>query len=420
MMKPSLTLTILSNGYGEDSIGAKLAAEMLRQRPDWQVQAYPTVDAGNAYAGLGIPILGQRKIMPSGGLMVHHPQLFMQDIAAGFLSMLVRQLADLARLQTDALILVGDVYTLLLSQLINTKQRFYVQSLVSAYHRNENAAWHRQTMENFTLLERSLIRARKQREVQRIYVRDAKTAAYLQAHGFGQARFLGNPMMDGLAEDRLEPSLYDASATSFSDAFSAGDNVDDGSPEATRLALLAGSRDYAPTSLALMLSALAAWGAHEKVNAFLAWSRPVAEVAPLLAGWRKLAGGKARGHLASYQQGRARVHLLQGRFGAVLHAADVVWGTAGTANEQAAGLGKPVLSFVVAPFYSHKFLANQKRLLAEALTISRPERLWQDTRALLDNPPAYHHACQVGQARMGQAGGTARIVADVIHKLEQV
>jgi len=74
------TLTILSNGYGEDSIGSLLVSEFQLQNPKLKLQAFPTVDRGKSYENNQIDILGPRKVMPSGGLLMHSRELFLADM----------------------------------------------------------------------------------------------------------------------------------------------------------------------------------------------------------------------------------------------------------------------------------------------------------------------------------------------------
>src|SRR5690606_21458799 len=82
------------------------------------------------------------------------------------------------------------------------------------------------------------------------------------------------------------------------------------------------------------------------------------------AGWRAAGGGA---HLRLLRHG-ACVHVLTGHFTGILHAASIAIGMAGTANEQAAGLGVPV---VAAPGrgdqFTPGFLARQARLLGGAV-----------------------------------------------------
>jgi len=379
-----LVTTILSNGYGEDAVGALLAAELLKATPSWQVQAFPIVDAGRAYEPLNIPILGPRRVMPSGGLLLHHPRLLVADLRAGFLAMTWRQLRDLRRLKTDLLLVVGDVYALLLASQVRTQRRYQVQPLISAYHAAEGRPPpHRLFMEEFTGLERFLMR----RLVRQVYVRDAPTAALLRAKGVPHVTSLGNPMLDALNVTPRPLGL---------------------TPPV--VALLPGSRGYAAEALALMLKAMTNW---PEAQGVVAWARALDDL-PLVAGWqRESLPGSVR-----LSCGSTAVLVLSGRFADILHACDLVIGTAGTAHEQAAALGKPVVAFPVAPYYSRGFLRNQARLLGAALTVApaEPVALAAALRALWSDSERYQRAARAGRERMGEAGGSARIVADILQR----
>lgn len=378
------TVTILSNGYGEDAVGALLAGELLKVAPSWQVQAYPIVDAGRAYEPLAIPILGPRRVMPSGGLLLHHPRLLMADLRAGFLKMTWQQLSDLRRLKTDLLLVVGDVYALLLASQVRTTRRYQVQPLISAYHSaNSRPPPHRLFMEEFTGLERFLMR----RLVRQIYVRDAPTATLLRAKGVPHATSLGNPMLDAL-------------------------NV---SPQPMGLtppvvALLPGSRGYAAEALALMLKAMTYW---PEAQGVVAWARAMDDL-PRLAGWRCESWSES----VRLSCGSTKMLVMPGRFADILHNCDLALGTAGTAHEQAAALGKPVVAFPVAPYYSHGFLRNQARLLGAALTVApaEPVALAAALRTLWLDTERYSRAAREGRERMGEAGGSARIVAAILRR----
>ncbi|MEM6429273.1 MAG: lipid-A-disaccharide synthase-related protein [Deinococcota bacterium] len=393
----------LSNGYGEDAIGSKLARELIHQCPELSVQAYPTVDQGRAYEGI-CPILGPRQVMPSGGLLLHSLGMFLNDMRAGFVGMTWRQLRELNKLEADMLIVVGDVYALSLSLLVTTTARFYVQPLVSAYHQpKQQTNLNRMTMERFTSLERYLIRTK----VTQMYVRDTLTAQTLSQDGLSQVQFLGNPMVDGLAATKpLEPMRLRTLAS----------QADNSGPI---IALLPGTRDYAGRSLEVMLAAL-----EQLPNAtgVVAWA---GQQLPHLSGWQAVHHPQAEDDsnnnlhkLTVLHRGARRVLLYQSRFNDVLAAADMVLGTAGTAHEQAAALGLPVLSFALPPHYTPAFLANQQRLLADALTISSPEpsTLARGLNDLWHNDHAREGAKASGRARMGLAGGSSAIAADILSR----
>src|SRR5690606_4761374 len=62
------TILFLSNGYGEDTVGARIAQSVQalagsRLRP----VAFPIVGAGDPYRLVGIPVIGPRAHLPSGG-----------------------------------------------------------------------------------------------------------------------------------------------------------------------------------------------------------------------------------------------------------------------------------------------------------------------------------------------------------------
>ena len=384
-----ITLTILSNGYGEDSIGSLLVSEFQLQSPKLKLQAFPTVDKGNSYEASNINILGPRKVMPSGGLLMHSLELFLADMRAGFVQMTVQQLWQLRRTRTDIVLVVGDVYALGLSQLIHCKERYFVQSLVSRYHQigNEDQKANRYIMENISAPERWLIK----NTVKQMYVRDELTASWLHSQGLQHVHALGNPMLDALGED--------AFAVEFG-------------PKSI-IALLAGTRDYAPDSLKKMLLGLAELPA---CTALVPWARH--ESVPDVAGWQKANLNIAEeGYMLTLSQADKQIHFFKNRFAAVLHSSQLVLGTAGTAHEQAASLGKPIVSFAMPPFYNQSFLDNQKRLLGDALILcdGSPKAISRKITDLLAGI-GWEEAIGTGPERMGKSGGSRKIVADILSR----
>lgn len=374
-----MRVTLLSNGHGEDVVGSLLAGALLTLEPTLTVQVFPTVGTGAAYEPLGVPILGPRRTLPSGGLMLHSARAFREDLRAGFLPMTGAQLRDLRRLETDVLVVVGDLYALLLSNLVRTRGRFYVQTLVSSRHREKGGRpgrghLNRYFMERFSLPERLLMR----RSVRHSYVRDLPTAALLTRAGLAVSA-LGNPMLDALGPG-------------------APLNVPLTRPV---VALLPGTRAYREAALETMLAALARL---PEATGLVAWTGPEPDGC-----WEPVAP----------ETWRCGPHyLLRGRFASVLHAADLALSTAGTASEQAAALGCPVVAFPVPPSYTGAFLANQRRLLGEALMPAPAEpgalaaalgRLWRD-------PVRYDAAAAAGRARMGPTGGAAAIAHDILRR----
>jgi uncharacterized protein (TIGR03492 family) len=380
------TLLVVSNGHGEDAIGARLAAEVVAQRGAGRVLAMPLVGAGRPYEAVAADVLGPRRRLPSDGLTLHHPLMAWRDLRAGLLGMTARQVSVLRRCRVDAVLVVGDVFAQAMAALVRAP-RVVVQPLVSVRLAEAGAAvaLHRTFMERIRAPERALMR----RAALRVYARDDVTAAWLRSHGVAHAVFLGNPMMDGLAGTRL-PTVP-------------GERV---------LALLPGTRGYADASARRMVEAVARLG---PVHALVAWTH---DPPPVMTGWQH-APAEADGVVAAWTRGGATVWWVRDRFADVLTSADAVIGTSGTAQEQAAGLGLPVVAFAVPPSYSEAFLANQGRMLGEALRIvpNDAEAIAAAVRDALADGPHRQAARAVGPARMGPPGGTARIAADLVRTL---
>ena len=99
-------------------------------------------------------------------------------------------------------------------------------------------------------------------------------------------------------------------------------------------------------------------------------------------------------------------------FDAVLHESTVVIGMAGTANEQAAGMGRPVVSFVGAGAQTTPSrMIDQERLLggAAAYISDYPEGVAREILWLLDHPEERSRRGAIGRERMGPPGGAKKI-----------
>lgn len=381
----------VSNGHGEDLIGARIAAALLRRRPEVDLAALPLVGLGEPYAGSGVRLLGPRRVLPSGGLLLHGLPLLLADLRAGFLSLTAGQLSSLLGRRATVLVVVGDVYAQLLAGLVRAPARFVVQTLVSAHH-SQGVVYsspNRVFMERITLPERLLMR----RWAKVIYVRDALTEAALHSAGLEHARYLGNPIADSLA----------------------GSPPAGAEGERRVVALLPGTREYAGRALAIMLAGL------ERLPGALglvAWAG--GELQPP-ADWQATAPvSPDKGLILELQKGPTRVLIYRDRFADVLSAARLVIGTSGTGNEQAVALGLPVVAFPVPPHYSSAFLANQKRLLGPALAVvpGEPEPLAAAVHHWLDDPATAEQAGRQGRARIGEPGGSEAIAGDIVLRLE--
>ncbi len=397
-----MKILFVSNGHGEDAIGAKLASEFRQLQPHLNLEALPVVGRGNAYERAGVRVVGPRWEMPSGGFTFTSLKLLLADWRAGMYAQTHAMHWAARGSRADVVIVVGDVYALWVTfsfALKDVKPPVYqVQPLVSRYYQDgmsvatrlERAS--RVTVDSYTAPER-----RYMRRVRKVFVRDERSAAWLRELGVPQAEFAGNVMMD-----LLEPELDLSSAL-------------DGRPV---LALLPGTRDDYRFSLPIMLRTVASL---PEVQAFAALPGVISNL-ELPSEWSWVAPSPtektASAEAVALHASGARVPILRSAFAALLHASRLALGTAGTANEQAVGLGVPLVGFATrGPQYTLGFARAQGRLLGAGLRLepAEPVRLAARVREGLNDAAWLEATRGVGGERMGEAGGARRIVSAILN-----
>ncbi|HEY1429628.1 MAG TPA: hypothetical protein VGF18_08645, partial [Candidatus Tumulicola sp.] len=135
-------------------------------------------------------------------------------------------------------------------------------------------------------------------------------------------------------------------------------------------------------------------------------------------GWT-IQSGSERVPFSASRGGRVLVRAWSGPLAAPLRVATLALGQAGTANEEAAAAGVPVVALerragTRSSWYRHR----QRRLLGDALVVlpDDPELARAGIEELLRDPERRERMGQVGKHRMGPAGG-ARAIAQRIVEL---
>ena len=397
--QPPKKVLFISNGHGEDLNAIQIVKALRQQIPDVEIGAMPIVGYGNAYRNLNIDIIGPTEALPSGGFVYNDRFKLLEDIRAGLFTLLWRQIQAIRKYgdECEAVFAVGDVVVLLGAYLTGKP---YISFMVSS------SAYYEDRMQYPKLTEWLL----KSDRCQQIFTRDRYTAELLNKQGYDKAIFVGFPAMDALEITGKDLQL---------------------SP-VPLVALLPGSRlPEAGNNLQLLLDlAIAATPLFSNGIQFCAavtpnlclpdatGTIPLQQVAAA-RGWEY----HPTGYL-THPEHQIKLRCIYDAFADILHQCDLVAGMAGTAIEQAVGLGKPIIQIPGAgPQFTYTFAEAQMRLLGSSIqTIgTKPataETITQAAQAIQRTlgDAAYLHQCREnGLERIGGAGGgdaMARIFAD--------
>lgn len=396
-------LLFASNGHGEDVIAGRILDRLCARRPQLSVEGWPMVGEGAAYAARGVATVGARNLLPSAGFATLDPALMARDLKAGWIGTYWRQAmaARAMRGRYRMIVAVGDIVPIGAGVLSRTPFVF-VGCAKSAYYGPRHG---------YIGLEKWLLR----RHCAETYPRDALTVAELERAGVA-CRYLGNPMMDGLegTGDRLGIS---------------GDE--------TVVGLLAGTRADAETNMLDLIAAADAAPRHVSDSARLRFVFAVRsefdpqafaaalKADPRLAAWRAASvGTRDDGGVVMRLEHPSAMQVLvaKGRFADVLRLSRVVVGMAGTANEQAIGLGVPLVTVPSSGVQGERYVRMKMAYFGEAAVLAprEPDAVAGAVAGLLADPARCARMAAAGRERMGLPGGSEAIAGAVLDRLDAV
>jgi uncharacterized protein (TIGR03492 family) len=388
-------LLVISNGHGEDTIGmAVVDAVRTRVGEALAVHAWPMVGDGAAYRTAGVTCIADGLRLPSEGFGTLSVRALVRDLRAGWLGGHIRQVqfARTLRGRYAAVLAVGDIVPMLAAKAAATPFAF-VGCAKSTYYGRAGA---------YSRLERWLLR----RSAVACYPRDRPTTDALVRHGVA-ARYLGNPMMDGVAPTGVAPK------------WRAGEVV---------VAVLPGSRSDREANalhvLRLIAEAHATYASVGPVHfAFVvtpAFALPaVMEQASRQAAlddtrWRPLPEGDG------LRLGALRASFSVAAFGDVVPRARVAIALAGTANEQAVGVGTPIVTFATAGPQGEAYLRMKMPWFGASAMQVAPEAaaLAGAVRRILRDDLLHARMQRAGRERMGVPGASRAIADDLVRTLD--
>lgn len=370
----------ISNGLGEDSITLSIIRALKRIDSESLIYALPIVGSGASYESVKCEILGTREAMPSGGVIPGNLGNLINDFKSGLAGLTIKQISIIREFsgKVGAIATVGDIYPALLAALFGGRTRKIMIATAKSDYVSPHNAFEKHIMKSC---------------FEKVFLRDAHTAESLFKSGVKNAVFAGNAMMDC-----LEPEGID---------FLEG-------REGPLVAVLPGSRKSAILDIPVIA------GAVERLTAEI--GGVYASVIPPSISPSALAeasGWSFDRDRNSMRNGSAEIVFHNSGMPDLLRACSVVIGQAGTANEQAAGLGKPVVAFD--SFSDDKmgwYRMRQKGLLGDAVSVVRKDSdaVASEILSIMGDSEKYEAMSAEGRCRLGKPGGAMAMAESMLGK----
>lgn len=330
------------------------AARIIKELGDnFDISAYPLVGEGFEFSRLNVKLLDPRKPMPSGGFSLRNMLTLPKDIANGLFGLYWSQYKKLKELKNQFDIVIAIGDLVPLAGAILTSCPFFFVGV------NKSDYYHSFGL-SYTPWEIWLLK----KYAKKVFARDEITANNLKSKGIN-ASYVGNPLMDGITPS--VPSghlpLHKGEIREGVIGFLPGTRKDD---------IEKNIEDFEMIKNELLKL--------DKNLQFQTAAKPT-------------------------------------RFEDVIYNADVIVGLSGTGNEQAAGIGKPVVAFAGrGAQYNKKFAKAQKELLGEALALvnRNPKIVANEVWQILNDPARSNYMGEIGKARMGKPGAISKIAKETI------
>jgi uncharacterized protein (TIGR03492 family) len=399
-------ILFISNGHGEDLNGSLVLNALRLQQPELELAAMPVVGEGHAYRQSEIEIIGPTQSLPSGGFIYMNRWKFVEDMQAGLVGLLWRQIQAIRHYSRDCttIFATGDIVVLFMAYLTGKPFTAFIVS-TSAYYEDKISV---------PLPTHWLMRSKR---CQTIFTRDRFTAEVLQGQGVTKAIFAGYPVMDV-----LQPTGQDLHLA----------------PTESMVALLSGSRlPESAVNLGVLLDLVVATQPENSARPLQfrvavtpnmleidsQGSSPLQRTA-IQKNWQDLGDG-----WLIYAPLNIKIFYTANAFADILDRSDLVVGMAGTAIEQAVGLGKPVIQIPGAgPQFTYHFAEAQMRLLGESVrtigkSVATPTTIAAAAKAIHATlaDADYLERCRAnGLERVGQAGGSAAIAQTFYDQMQSL
>ena len=330
-------ILVLSNGHGEDLSGSLIAKQF--EKSGYSVNALPIVGKGNHYEKEKIKIIGKTKEFSTGGIGYNSFKGRLTEILGGEIFYLLKRLylTFKIRKKYDYFFVVGDIVPVFFAWVCKKDFFTYLVAYSSHYEGKLKLPW----PSKFFLLSQ---------KAKKIYTRDSLTANDLTFQLKKKVSFLGNPFMDKFFSKDSEIKKSELCIGLFPGSRS---------PEMLDNFIL----------ILEVLEELSDLRFFQKIefNFAIVNALPSSKVMEIFEnrGWLYLEKIKDK-HLLKFKYKSLEVNTYWNNFDKILMKSRCCISMAGTAAEQAIGLGKPVIQIEgKGPQFTRSFAEAQRRLLGK-------------------------------------------------------
>jgi uncharacterized protein (TIGR03492 family) len=400
-------ILFVSNGHGEDHIAVKIIKRVQKiSTPTPTIHAWPMVGNGTAYRNLNIPVIGVHNLLPSCGFATLSLKLMIKDLFSGWIQVHVKQIINAIKLRKkySFIIAVGDIVPIVVSVIARTPF-FFIGCAKSSYY---------SFLHGYTKLEKYLLK----KYCHLVFPRDILTVKELKMAKV-PVNFAGNPMMDDL----------EGSGERF-----------DIPPECKIIGFLPGSRRDTEMNAVSLLQAAGKINISEisEPLQFLFAVPDTFDIEFVIRSLKSKDQSEWRidnSQTLEYKKKKVNstiiilkvVHekgfcalFIKNRFADVLRYSTIVVGVAGMANEQAVGLGKPLITFPTRGVMGKQYVRMKMQFFGpSALEVSsKPESIARAIESLLDDKEKQQEMANAGKERMGEPGASRLIAKRIVSFLE--
>jgi len=363
-------ILFITNGHGEDAVASRIIRHLDLKHVN--IDVLPVVGRAEAFKDLSVNIIGPKKILPGGGFGLRNYSYLIKDLFSGLIGKVIEQVRTLRNKRWEyALVIgIGDIVPIIYSMI--TECKFIFVGVNKSEH-------YRKLAFNYTGIEKWLLG----KYCRLTLARDKKTAHALKNIGIN-AKYVGNPMMD--AVQTIRASEYQ--------------RIRKGRKKV--IGFLPGTREDAYRNIEDFYKI--AWQIEQldKKIKFIMSSPPTLK-----------------------KQRIAKINMpvdipMISDFNNVLKSSGLIIGMSGTGNEQAAGVGLPVIAFPGrGAQFNNRFASGQKQLLGDALLLlPRNSRvIAHEALSLIYNRKRMAKMGNAGRRRMGKPGASEDIANIIMEEV---